>query len=93
MSFTYQKLSVGTDGQSHHMTSVTYHSLHPLPVAGEYNLLPAGLYTPWGGGGGGGGGTMGVVLDNRGHNDKIRGYSIPLKLYSENTANIECWLH
>ena len=31
---------------------------------------------------------MGVVLDNRGHIEKIRGYSTPLKRHSENTAHI-----
>ena len=31
---------------------------------------------------------MGVVLDNRGHTDKIRGYSIPLKWHSENAGCI-----
>ena len=48
MSFTYQKLSIGTDSQSHHMTSVTHHALHPFPVAGEHNLFPAHLHTPCG---------------------------------------------
>ena len=32
---------------------------------------------------------MGVVLDNRGHIDKIRGYTTPLKWHSENAALIE----
>jgi hypothetical protein len=47
MAFTYQKLSIGTDSQSHHMTFVTYHTLHPLPVAGEYDLLLPSRYIPW----------------------------------------------
>ena len=29
---------------------------------------------------------MGAVLDNRGHNDKIRGYSTPLKWHDENAV-------
>ena len=52
-SFTYQKFSIGTDSQSHHMTSVTHHALHPLPVAREHNLLLPSHYIPCGAGGGG----------------------------------------
>ena len=29
---------------------------------------------------------MGMVLDNRGHTDKIRGYSTPLKWHSKNAG-------
>ena len=46
MSFTYQNFSIGTDSQGHHMTSVTYHALHPFPVAGEHNLLLPSCYAP-----------------------------------------------
>ena len=34
---------------------------------------------------------MGVVLDNRGHIDKIRGYSTPLKWHSENAGQSAEW--
>ena len=48
MSFTYQKLSIETDSQGHHMTSVTHHALHPLPVVGEHNLLLSSHCIPCG---------------------------------------------